>query len=73
MDTKQFMPSWVYEALRWAVSIVMPAVATLLSTLNSAWGWGWPIEAILGTFTAVETFLGVVFLGSKVATDTMNK
>ena len=64
-----FLPEKVYEALRWIVSVVLPATATLLAGLNQAWNWNLPMDAILATFMAVETFLGVVFLGSKIATD----
>lgn len=67
-----FLPEKVYEALRWIVSVVLPATATLLTGLNQAWGWNLPMDAILATFMAVETFLGVVFLGSKIATDKRN-
>lgn len=66
---KKLLPTWVYEGLRWIVSIVLPAIATLIAALNAAWGWGLPIEAILATFSAVETFLGAVFLGAKIASD----
>ena len=66
---KKFLPSWLYEGLRWLVAIVLPAVATLISALNAAWQWEWPIEAILATFSAVETFLGAVFLGAKIASN----
>lgn len=69
IEDKQFLPKWLYEGLRWVVSIVLPATATLLAGLNSAWSWGWPIEAILATFSAVETFLGAVFLGAKIIND----
>ena len=69
IEDKQFLPKWLYEGLRWVVSIVLPATATLLAGLNSAWSWGWPIEAILATFSAVETFLGAVFLGAKIISD----
>lgn len=69
IEDKQFLPKWLYEGLRWVVSIVLPATATLLAGLNAAWNWGWPIEAILATFSAVETFLGAVFLGAKIVND----
>lgn len=67
-----FLPPRVYEVLRWLVSIVLPAVSTLILGLNKAWGWNLPIDAICATFTLVETFLGVVFLGSKIITDKRN-
>ena len=69
IDGDQFLPKWLYEGLRWVVSIVLPATATLLAGLNAAWNWNWPIEAILATFSAVETFLGAVFLGAKIVND----
>lgn len=64
-----FLPKPVYEALRYLSAILLPGIATLLSALNAAWSWGWPMDAILATFVAVETFIGAVFLGSKIATD----
>lgn len=66
---KNILPSKIYEALRWIVAIVLPAIATLVSALNATWNWGLPIEAILATFSAVETFLGAVFLGAKIASN----
>lgn len=69
MEQKKFLPTWLYETLRWVVSIVLPAITTLISALNAAWNWGLPIEAILATFSAVETFLGAVFLGAKIVSD----
>ena len=69
MEQKKFLPTWLYETLRWVVSIVLPAIATLISALPAAWNWGLPIEAILATFSAVETFLGAVFLGAKIVSD----
>lgn len=54
------LPDKLYEILRWCTWIVLPATATLISALNAAWNWGLPIEAILTTFGAVETFLGTV-------------
>lgn len=54
------LPSRIYEILRWFTWIVLPATATLIAALNAAWVWGWPIDAILSTFAAIETFIGVV-------------
>lgn len=68
-EDKRILPQWLYEGLRWVVSIVLPATATLLAGLNSAWRWGWPIEAILATFSGVATFLGALFLGAKIVND----
>lgn len=64
-----FLPQWAYEGLRWLSAILLPGIATLLSALNAAWNWGWPMDGILATFVAIETFIGAVFLGSKLATD----
>lgn len=50
----------VYDILKWVCLVVSPAVCTLIVTLNSLWNWGLPVEAIVGTITAVTTFAGVV-------------
>lgn len=63
------LPQPVYEALRWLNWIVLPAIATLWSALNTAWGWGFPMEAILTTFTSIEAFFGVVLGLSKYQND----
>lgn len=63
------LPQRLYEICRWLTWIVLPATATLISALNAAWNWGWPIEAILATFSAVETFIGVVLGIAKYTND----
>lgn len=63
------LPQFWYELCRWLTWIVLPAIATLIAALNAAWAWGWPIEAILSTFTAVETFIGVVLGIAKYSND----
>lgn len=63
------LPEKLYEILRWATWIVLPAVATLISALNTAWNWGLPIDAILTTFAAVETFVGAVLGIAKISYD----
>lgn len=59
----------LYEALRWFTWIVLPATATLISALNATWAWEWPIDAILSTFAAAETFIGVVLGIAKYSND----
>lgn len=54
------MNNKVYDILKWVCLVVIPAVCTLLVTLNSLWDWGLPIDAIVGTITAVTTFIGVI-------------
>lgn len=73
MNDSNFLPKPVYEGLRWVVTVVLPATATLIAALNAAWNWALPIEAILATFSGVETFLGAVFLTAKYKTDIANK
>lgn len=63
------LPQKVYEALRWIISIVIPALSVLLSTLVGAWGWNLPLDAVLATLSAVALFLGTIFGISKVVND----
>lgn len=63
------LPQKLYEALRWLICVVLPAVAVFLSTLNAAWEWGLPIEVILSTISGFELFLGAIFGISKVVND----
>ena len=63
------LPEKLYEILRWVTWIVLPAIATLIAALNAAWAWNLPIDAILSTFAAVETFIGVVLGIAKFTND----
>lgn len=63
------LPQKLYEVLRWFTWIVLPAIATLIAALNAAWGWNLPIDAILSTFAAIETFIGVVLGIAKYTND----
>lgn len=53
------MSNKVYDVLKWIALIVIPALGTLYFTLAGIWGLPYG-EAIAGTLTAIETFLGVV-------------
>ena len=48
-----------YDVLKWIAMIVLPAVATLYFTLASIWGLQYG-EQVVGTITAVDTFLGAL-------------
>ena len=53
------MNSKVYDVLKWIAMVVLPAVATLYFALAGIWGLPYG-EEIVGTITAVDTFLGVL-------------
>jgi hypothetical protein len=48
----------VYDTLKWLCQIVIPAIATLYFSLSGIWGFPYG-EQVVGTLTAVDTFLGV--------------
>lgn len=53
------MSNKVYDILKWIAMVVLPAAATLYFALAGIWGLPFG-EQIVGTITAVDTFLGVV-------------
>lgn len=48
-----------YDILKWVALIVLPATGTLYFALAGIWGFPYG-EQIVGTITAIETFLGAV-------------
>lgn len=48
-----------YDVLKWIATIALPAAGTLYFALAGIWGFPYG-EQIVGTITAVDTFLGVV-------------
>lgn len=48
-----------YDVLKYIALIVLPALATLMLTLTGIWGIPYG-EAIAGTITAVDVFLGAI-------------
>ncbi|MBO5712161.1 MAG: holin [Acholeplasmatales bacterium] len=67
------LPEKVYEFLRWLIWIVLPAIGVLISTLDRAWGWGLPLDAILATLSGIELFLGGVLGIAKINNDLNEK
>lgn len=63
------LPQKLYEALRWIISVVLPASSVLFATLANAWGWNVPVDAILTTISGIGLFLGAIFGISKVVND----
>ena len=48
-----------YDILKWIALIVLPAVGTMYFTLSTIWGLPYG-DQIVGTITAVDTFLGAL-------------
>ena len=53
------MSNKVYDVLKWIAMCFLPAAGTLYFALAGIWGMPYG-EEIVGTITAVDTFLGVV-------------
>ena len=53
------MSNKVYDALKWIAMYLLPAVGTLYFALAGIWGLPYE-EQIVGTITAIDTFLGVI-------------
>lgn len=49
----------VYNRLKWVAQYLLPALGTLYFALASIWGLPYG-EQIVGTITAIDTFLGVI-------------
>lgn len=49
----------LYDIMKWVALILLPAVGTLYFALAGIWGFPYA-EEIVGTITAVDTFLGVI-------------
>lgn len=53
------LPDKVYDALKWITIVLLPAVATLYFALSGIWGFPYA-EQVIGTISAIETFLGAL-------------
>lgn len=53
------MSNKVYDVLKWIAMYLLPAIGTLYFALAGIWGLPYG-EEIVGTITAVDTFLGVI-------------
>lgn len=48
-----------YDILKWVAMYLLPAIGTLYFALAGIWGFPYG-EQIVGTITAIDTFLGVI-------------
>ena len=48
-----------YDILKWTAQYLLPALGTLYFSVSQIWGLPYG-EEIVGTITAVDTFLGVL-------------
>lgn len=53
------MSNKLYDILKWIAIILLPALGTLYFALAGIWGFPYA-EQVVGTLSAVETFLGVI-------------
>lgn len=53
------MSNKVYDVIKYIAQIVLPALATLYFALAGIWNFPYG-EQIVGTITAIDTFLGVI-------------
>lgn len=53
------MSDKLYDVLKWIAMYLLPALGTLYFALAGIWGLPYG-EQIVGTITAVDTFLGVI-------------
>lgn len=49
----------VYDIFKWIAQFLLPALGTLYFALSGIWGLPYG-EQVVGTITAVDTFLGVI-------------
>lgn len=53
------MSNKVYDVVKWIAMIAIPAAGTLYFALANIWGWPYG-EQVVGTLTAIDTFLGAL-------------
>lgn len=53
------MNNKTYDVLKWVAQLLLPAGGTLYFALASIWGLPYG-EQVVGTITAIDTFLGVI-------------
>lgn len=63
---RYWLPGWLYDVLKWAAMLAVPALATAYSGLAAVWGWPFAGE-VAQTATLVSTGIGAL-IGAAEAT-----
>lgn len=63
------LPDKAYRTLKWVALIVLPALATLVGAVGTAWGWP-HLTAVISTITAISTFVGALIGASNASAKT---
>ena len=66
------MSNKMYDVLKWIAMYFLPALGTLYFALSGIWGLPYG-EQIVGSITAVDTFLGVLLGISTAQYNKINK
>ena len=53
------MSNKTYDTLKWVALVVLPALGTFYFALSGIWGFPYG-EQVVGTITAIDTFLGAL-------------
>lgn len=56
---KYLIPDWLYDILKWAVTVFLPAATVLFVALSATWGWPYA-DQIKDTLVALYTFFGAI-------------
>ncbi|WP_288270321.1 phage holin [uncultured Bifidobacterium sp.] len=56
---RYIIPDRIYQLLKWLGLVVIPATATLVGAVGTAWGWP-HLAAIVTTITALGAFIGAL-------------
>lgn len=53
------MSNKAYDVFKWIALVGLPAISALYAALGDIWGFPCVVQ-VVATFTAVDTFLGVI-------------
>lgn len=60
-----WLPSWLYDVLKWTGLVLCPAVAVFYATIAPAWGLPYPDQIVL-TINAAGVLIGVLIGASQI-------